>query len=69
MISFIKSLFSFSSSFKPNLFNNPEILKTIHEYDAVVLIEQRNNSLFKDIHNEIMLIKNSGTDILGAIIL
>ncbi len=64
----IKSL-GLRGDYKPNMFNNPDIINLIHEYDGVVLIEQRNVSALKNITYEIKLINNSGTEIVGAIIL
>lgn len=55
--------------FKPDIFNYPDTLAAIPEYDAVVLIEQRNYSRFKIIDKEIDLICNSGTPIVGAILI
>ena len=55
--------------FKPDIFNSPDILKSIPDYDAVVLIEQRGNSLFRNVANEIELINNGGTKIVGAILI
>ena len=55
--------------FKPDLFSNPDVIKDIPDYDAVVLIEQRKVSLFKNVANEIDLINNAGTEIIGAIII
>ena len=55
--------------FKPDIFNSPDILKSIPDYDAVVIIEQRGNSLFRNVANEIELINNGGTKIVGAILI
>lgn len=55
--------------FKPDLFNNPDVLKGISDYDGVVLLEQRKVSLYKNVANEIELIGNAGTRIIGAIII
>lgn len=55
--------------FKPDLFSDPDILKVIPDYDGVVLLEQRKVSLSKNIANEIDLINNAGTKIIGAIII
>ena len=55
--------------FKPDLFSNPDILKEIPDYDGVVLLEQRKVSLYKNVTNEIELIGNTGTKIIGAIII
>ena len=55
--------------FKPDLFSDPDILKVIPDYDGVVLLEQRKVSLCKNIANEIDLINNTGTKIIGAIII
>ena len=55
--------------FKPNIFNDPDVLKTVPEYDGIVLVEQRKVSLIKNVANEIELISNGGTEIIGAIII
>ena len=55
--------------FKPDLFSNPDVLKDIPDYDGVVLLEQRKVSLYKNVANEIELIGNAGTKIIGAIII
>ncbi len=54
---------------KPGIHKNPEVLKAVTDYDGIVLLEQRNVSLKKDIEGEISLIDNSGTEIIGAVIL
>lgn len=55
--------------YKPDLFSDPDLLKIIPDYDGVVLLEQRNVSLYKNVANEIQLINNTGTKIVGAIII
>ena len=55
--------------YKPDIFSDPDILKVIPDYDGVVLLEQRNVSLFKTVANEIDLINAAGTKIVGAIII
>ena len=55
--------------FKPDMFNNPDVIKDLSKYDAVVLIEKRNSSLIKSVYNEISILTNSGVEILGAIII
>jgi uncharacterized protein (DUF488 family) len=54
---------------RPDIFSDPDVLKSVPEYDAVVIMEQRNVSLFKNIANEISLISNGDTEIVGAIII
>ena len=58
-----------NGDFKPDIFSNPDVLKSMPDYDGVVLLEQRKVSLYKNVTNEIDLISNSGTEILGAIII
>ena len=53
---------------KPGINKDPEVLKAVTDYDGIVLFEQRNVSLKKDIESEISLIDNSGTEIIGAVI-
>lgn len=55
--------------FKPDVFENPDLLKTVSEYDGVVIVEQRNVSLYKNVASEIDLISNAGVKIIGAIII
>ena len=55
--------------FKPDIFNNPEVLKVVPDYDGIVLIEQRKKSLKPVVENEITLLSNGGTKIIGAIII
>lgn len=55
--------------FKPDIFNNPEVLKSVPDYDGIVLIEQRKYSLKSVVENEINLLSNGGTKIIGAIII
>ena len=49
--------------------SNPEVLRSVSDYDGVVLMEQRNVSMFKTVKNEISLISNAGVEIIGAIII
>ena len=51
------------------MLNNPDIIDSICEYDVVVLIEQRNYSLFANVKKEIDYISNCNVKILGAIII
>lgn len=55
--------------FKPDIFNNPQVLKSVPDYDGIVLIEQRKYSLKPVVENEINLLSNGGTKIIGAIII
>ena len=55
--------------FKPDIFNNPDVLKSVSDYDGIVLIEQRKYSLKSVVENEIDLLSNAGTKIVGAIII
>ena len=54
---------------KGDIFSDPDVLKNIQDYDGVVLFEQRKVSQFKNVENEITLIRNSGTEIIGAVII
>lgn len=54
---------------KLDMFSNPEILKLVSEYDGVVIVEKRDISRKKMVKEQIKLLKNSGTKIIGAIIL
>ena len=62
-------LLGLKGDYRPNMLINPEIIRGISDYDCVVLIEQRNNSLFQSVYDELTLINNSGTEIVGAIII
>ena len=55
--------------FKPDIFSNPDVLKCVSDYDGIVLIEQRKYSLKSVVENEIDLLSNAGTKIVGAIII
>ncbi|MBR0396313.1 MAG: hypothetical protein IJI63_07430 [Clostridiales bacterium] len=55
--------------FKPDIFSNPDVLKYVSDYDGIVLIEQRKYSLKSVVENEIDLLSNAGTKIVGAIII
>ncbi len=55
--------------FRPDLFNNPDVLDDVSKYDGVVLLEQRKCSLIRTVKNEVHLISNAGTKIVGAIII
>lgn len=54
---------------KMNIFANPEILRTVSEYDGVVLIEQRAVSEKKKVMKEFELLSNGAKTIVGAIII
>lgn len=58
-----------SGDFKPDIFSNPDVLASVCDYDAIVLLEQRKYSLFKNVDKEISLISNGSTPIVGAIII
>ena len=64
----VKSI-GLTGDFKPDVFENPDLLKTVSEYDGVVIVEQRNVSLYKNVASEIDLISNAGVKIIGAIII
>ena len=52
-----------------NMFNNPDVLKDVANYDGVVLIEQRGVSEKKLVREQIRLLGNSGKKIIGAILI
>ncbi len=54
---------------KLDLFSNPAILKNAADYDGIVIVEQRGVSRKQVVREQICLLKNSGTKIIGAIIL
>ena len=55
--------------YKHDIFGNPDILNSVPDYDGVVIIEQRGRSLFKNVSNEVQLIRNGGAEVIGAIII
>lgn len=54
---------------KLGFFSNPAILKSASDYDGIVIVEQRDLSRKQVVKEQIILLKNSGTRIIGAIIL
>lgn len=58
-----------SGDVKLGFYNNPNVLKTAHDYEAIVLVEQRGVSNKKEVKEQIRLLNNSGTSIIGAILL
>ncbi len=54
---------------KTKLFDNPSVFETFSKYDAIVIVEQRNYSDCRLISEELNLIANSKSLIIGAIIL
>ena len=54
---------------KLDMFSNPSVLQSVSEYDGIVLVEKRDVSKKKLVSEQIRLLKNSGTKIIGAIIL
>ena len=52
-----------------SIFDDPECLESIVNYDGVIIVEKRNNSNIKTIEEEIRLLTNSDVKIIGAIIL
>ena len=54
---------------KKSFFDDPMCLETISEYDGVIIVEQRNYSNCRLIFDELNLIANSKTELIGAILL
>ena len=54
---------------KLNLFDDASVLQNASSYDGIVLVEQRGLSEKKVVRDELSLLKNSGTKIVGAIII
>lgn len=54
---------------KDSFFAKPESLETISEYDGVIIVEQRNYSNCRLISEELKLIANSKTKLIGAIVI
>jgi len=68
VVSLIKKL-DVKADVKPDFFSNPKILESISNYDGVILVEQRNFSDCRVIDEELILISNSCTKLLGAIVI
>ena len=58
-----------NADIKLDIFSNPEVLKLASDYDGVVIVEKREISRKKMVKEQIRLLKNSGTKVIGAIIL
>lgn len=54
---------------KASIFNEPENLQSFSDYEGIIIVEQRNYSDCKLIAEEIELIGNANTRLLGAIII
>lgn len=54
---------------KASFFADPECLATISDYDGVIIVEQRNRSECNLIVEELKLIANTNTKLIGAIII
>lgn len=54
---------------RSNFFDDPKSLETIGEYDAVIVVEQRNYSDCNLIAEELKLIDNSRVKLIGAIVI
>ena len=54
---------------KPSFFSDPSGLEEISKYDGVILVEQRNYSNCKYVAEEIKLIENSKTKLIGAVVI
>lgn len=52
-----------------DMFKNPDVLKKVSSYDGIVIVEQRDVSSKKNIRKQLELLNNSGTKIIGAIII
>lgn len=54
---------------KSSFFDDPSSLESISDYDAVIIIEQRDYSDCKLIAEELKLISNTNTKLIGAIVI
>ena len=52
-----------------DMFKNPDVLKKVSSYDGIVIVEQRDVSSKNNIRKQLELLNNSGTKIIGAIII
>ena len=52
-----------------DIFNHPELLRTLSDYDGVVIVEKRGVSTKKKVEKELNLLQNGTNNIVGAIIL
>jgi hypothetical protein len=57
------------ASVKPSFYSDPAGLEDIAKYDGVIIVEQRNYSRCNLVLEEIKLIENSKTQIIGAIVI
>ncbi len=57
-----------SCDVKVDIFNNPKILKSLSNYDGVIMIEQRGFSEKRIVRRELELLQNGANEIIGAII-
>lgn len=58
-----------NATVKTSFFNDPDVLEDISKYDGIIIVEQRNYSRCNLVAEEIKMIENSNTKLLGAIIL
>lgn len=58
-----------NATVKESIFNNPQVLEDISKYDGIIIVEQRSYSKCNLVAEEIKMIENSNTKLLGAIIL
>jgi hypothetical protein len=54
---------------KASIFEDPSCLESIADYDGIILVEQRDYSDRKLIAEELELISNADTKLIGAIVL
>ena len=54
---------------KASVFDDPGCLETISEYDGIIIVEQRNYSDCSLIAEELKLIENVNTKLIGAIVI
>jgi hypothetical protein len=54
---------------KNDFFTDPEILESVSEYDGIILVEQRSYSNRKLIAEELKLIANTNTKLIGAVVI
>lgn len=54
---------------KESVFTNPTVLESFSDYDGIIIVEQRNYSNCQLVEEELALIANAKTKIIGAIII
>ena len=54
---------------RPSIFEDPDIVDNLINFDGVIIVEQRNYSDFRIIEEEVDIISNSNIELIGAVII